>query len=519
MRPVLSREQMRAFDRHAIEAGVPGLVLMENAGRGAAEHVMGLLRELGGARVLVLCGGGNNGGDGYVVARALRTRGVAVELLGTVPVERLSGDALTQARAWFVTGGGTPPGEVTRGELSAALERADLVVDALLGTGASRAVEGTLAEWIETLVASSRPVLALDVPSGLDADAGRVLGVAVRARVTVTFAHPKRGLYTTAGHEHAGRVVPCDIGVPGDAFSWGAEGTAEPPAAWLLEHRDVAGALTGRPPTAHKGHSGRVVVVAGGSGKVGAARLCARGALRAGAGLVTIAVRSEAAAQLEVSVFEEMTARLDPQDPGRTLAELSPHTWVVGPGLGLDEVAGRILDAALARSEPVVLDADALHLLALRSMTSLGEGPRVLTPHPGEAARLLGSSVSEVEADRFGAAQALADRFGAVVVLKGSRTIVTAPGEVPRVSPWGSPVLATGGSGDVLGGLLGALLVHQGAFQGAWLAVAVHALAGETCAAQSPSAVPAPLLRDRGVLAREIADAVPGVLARVLSGR
>lgn len=515
MQPILSRDQMRAFDRNAIEAGVPGLVLMENAGRGAAEHAFALLRELGGARVLVLCGGGNNGGDGYVVARALRTRGVVVELLGATPIERLGGDALVQARAWYAASGETPRGEVTLAELGSALERADLVVDALLGTGANRPVEGKLVDWIGAVVASSRPVLALDVPSGLDADTGRVLGRAVRARVTVTFAHAKRGLYTTAGHAQGGRVVLCDIGVPGTAFPWSGSGAEEPPAAWLLERRDLASTLLARAPTAHKGDSGRVVVVAGGPGKMGAARLSARGALRSGAGLVTIATRDEAASQLEVSAFEEMTARLDAQDPARTLRELPAHTWVVGPGLGLDEAAWRVFEAVLGRSEPVVVDADALHLMALRSVSSLGEGPRVLTPHPGEAARLLGSSVSDVEADRFGAAEALASRFGAVVVLKGSRTIVAAPGEVPRVSVWGSPVLATGGSGDVLSGMLGSLLVHHGLFEGAWLAVGVHALAGEACA--SGPADPAPFLRDRGVLAREIADAVPDVLASLMS--
>lgn len=515
MQPVLSREQVRSFDRRAIEAGVPGVVLMENAGRGAAEVALALLDADGTSprRVVVLCGGGNNGGDGYVVARRLRTVGVSVQVLSAVAPESLRGDALIQARAWAAV---SPGGLLPVPELSAlrdALVDADLVIDALFGTGANRPVSEPLATWIDALNGAQRRVLALDVPSGLDADTGAVLGVAVRADATVTFAYPKRGLFSSAGQEHAGEVFVADIGVPPEAFR-GGDG-AEPPAAFLLESVDVSGALRPRAVSAHKGRSGRVVLVAGSPGKIGAARLAVRGALRAGAGLVTVATWPEAAAQLEGGAHEEMTVRLDPATPAAVFDQMSPDVIAVGPGLGLDDDAWRVVEAVLARSEPVVVDADALQLLALRGPRggegSLGPGPRVLTPHPGEAARLLGVSPADVEADRFGAARALCSRLRAIVVLKGSRTLIAAPDEVTRISPWGSPVLATGGTGDVLTGVVAALLVHHAPLEAACLGVALHGRAGELQAARRGL--------DRGVLAREVADGVSRALGVFLAER
>jgi NAD(P)H-hydrate epimerase len=518
MQPVLTPEQTRTFDGAAIEAGVPGLVLMENAARGALEVVLELWGDV--RRVLVLAGGGNNGGDAYALARLLRTRGVAVEVFGTTPVEQLRGDAALQARAWLAT---DPAASVRGAEASAvgeALERTELVVDGLLGTGADRPVSGALATLIEAINGAGRPVLALDVPSGLDAERGRVLGIAVRASATVTFGHHKRGLLTTAGRECCGRLLLRDIGVPRGAFPWTRDGvgsTAGLPAGWLLEESDIAAWLEPRSPIAHKGSSGRVAIVAGAPGRIGAARLAARGALRAGAGLVTIATRPEAAQQLELTAFEEMTARLRSEDPGSTLEQLGPDVCVVGPGLGLDAPAQSALAAVLERPEPVVLDADALHLLTLETRHTLGPGPRVLTPHPGEAGRLLRRSAQEVEEDRFGAAQELAERHGAVIVLKGPHTIVTAPGEVPRVSPWGTSLLATGGTGDVLAGVLGAFLVSLTPLEAACVAVAVHGASGAEWARTAPAITE--YVPDRGVLAREIADGVPHSLARFLAAR
>jgi NAD(P)H-hydrate epimerase len=400
-----------------------------------------------------------------------------------------------------------------------ALREADLAVDALLGTGASRPVEGDLAELIGELNEASCPVVSLDVPSGLDADSGAVLGVAVEARLTVTFGYPKRGLFGAAGHAHTGELVTVDIGVPPEAFEF-TDGSETGPAALLLTRGDVRALLQRRAPTAHKGSSGRVVVVAGSPGKIGAARLAARGALRAGAGLVTVATRAAAAAQLEQSALEEMTLRLDETDPAASLAsELrGVDAFVLGPGLGRDATATRYVNAVLARPEPVVVDADALHLVKDALADACAVGPRVLTPHPGEAGALLGVTAQDIEADRFGAAQRLADKSGAVVVLKGSRSVIASPGAAPWVCAFGAPVLATGGTGDVLSGILAACLVREKPLTAASLAVALHALAGEHCARGGlPGAAAATPELDRGVLAHEIADAVPWVVAELLA--
>ncbi len=505
MQPILSREQIRDVDRRAIASGVPGLVLMENAGRGATEVALRLLSESARAeslrRVVVACGAGNNGGDGFVVARLLRTRGVEAEVFSFAPRSVLRGDALDNAKAFEAIGGtihdGTKSGGV--GEFARAAARANLTVDALLGTGATRQVEGLFAEVIDALNAVPCPILALDVPSGLDAETGAVLGRAVRASHTVTFAFPKLGLYSTSGHEHSGEIVVRDIGIP----PAGVE-----PTAHLLERSDLAALVRPRSLVAHKGSSGRVLAVAGSLGKLGAARLVARAALRTGAGLVTVALRDRAAEVFDQGTLEEMTTRLDPADPGAELARWRDraNALAVGPGLGLDDEASRTVEAALSLPLPAVVDADALRLVAGRPEL-LGSGPRLLTPHPGEAAALLETTIPEVEADRFGAVRRLAERTGASVVLKGSRTLVAAPGKAPVVNSFGTPALATGGSGDVLTGILATLLCHLEPFEAALVGVGVHGLCAERWTG--------PAGRDRGLLAHEIADLLPDVLAEL----
>jgi NAD(P)H-hydrate epimerase len=450
--------------------------------------------------------------------------GARVEVFSAVPCAGLRGDALLAHAAYVAVAAAT--GGIVREGLPGvreALREADLAVDALLGTGASRPVEGDLAQLIAALNEASCPVVSLDVPSGLDADSGAILGVAVQAKLTVTFGHPKRGLFSTAGHAHTGELVTVDIGVPPEAFEF-TEGNETGPAAFLLTRGDVRALLQRRAPTAHKGTSGRVVVVAGSPGKVGAARLAARGALRAGAGLVTVATRAAAAAQLEQTTLEEMTLRLDENDPAGSLASelVGVDAFVLGPGLGRDAVATRYVNAVLARPEPVVVDADALHLVKDALADACAVGPRVLTPHPGEAAALLGVTAQDIEADRFGSAQRLAEQSGAVVVLKGSRSVIASPGAAPWVCAFGAPVLATGGTGDVLSGILAACLVREKPLTAASLAVALHALAGEHrarggLAGAASGAAAATLALDRGVLAHEIADAVPWVVAELLA--
>ena len=494
---------MRAFDQRAIACGVPGLVLMENAGRGAAEV---LVRELlagdaAGARVAVVCGPGNNGGDGLVLARHLLGRGAIVEALLVGDWQRVTGDAHTHMEAWRGLGGTVRAIEGAGG--GAALASADVIVDALFGTGLDRAIAGTFAQVVAAMNAAAAPRFAIDLPSGLDADTGAELGIAVRARATATFAHFKRGLLTPGGASLAGRVHVVDLGVPA------ALGAAARTVAQRLSTSDVAGWIAARDPAAHKGSAGHVVVVAGSPGKIGAPQLVARGALRGGAGVVTIATWSEVAASVEGHVLEVMTARIDPARLFETLDAALAHKQgvVIGPGLGLGSDAQSAVTHVLgAWRGPLVVDADALSMFGGRPEVFKQAGRAVLTPHPGELARLLGTTTGAVESDRFAAAQRLVEASGAVVVLKGAHTIIAAPDGRVAVSPVACPALATAGSGDVLGGIVGALACALPVFEAACAGVMLHALSGQAWSAAHGGA-------DIGLLASEIADGVPSVRA------
>lgn len=495
MRALLTRDEARAMDRAAAEElGLPTLVLMENAGRGAAEVILGRHREHLG-HVLVVGGVGQNGGDAWVVARHLLLAGVRASCFLVSPD---GGDCVGDA-AVMVGVARRMRLEVARVEreleaFEAALGSATLVVDGLFGTGLSRPIEGVHAAVVERIVASSVPVVSLDLPSGIDANDGSVLGVAIRATTTVTFGGEKRGLHTSPGLNYAGAVVVASIGAP----------LASPSSARILETSDVVARLPVRAKDAHKGTAGHVLVVGGSRGTTGAALLSARGALRAGAGLVTIAARPEARASFDARVLEAMTREYG------AVAELlglcvGRRSVVVGPGLGLHEHAREVAIAlALGCSAPLVVDADALTHIGELGLSELRKAPglRVLTPHPGEAARLLGISTAGVQADRFAAARRLAEESGQVVVLKGARSIVASPGRPSYVCDRGTPALGIGGSGDVLSGVVAAVVEEQEPALDVAAAVTWHALAGEAAA-----------VTDRGVLASEVADALPGVLA------
>jgi NAD(P)H-hydrate epimerase len=509
MKPVLSREQIRLVDRHAIDVcKVPSLVLMENAGRGAADVIE---RGLGktSARVLVVAGPGNNGGDGFVVARRLLLRGHRVKVLLAGARDRLKGDALANHDAWVGVGGSV--GCIDEQKLAMVREEvaaSDVVVDALFGTGLDREVKGFLASLIAVMDTAHERVVALDIPSGMDANTGQAHGAVLRARETVTFAFSKLGLETSLGAERAGRVTVADIGVPDSLLA------AVGASARLLEAADVASWLAPRALATHKGAAGRVVCVAGSAGKTGAALLVARGALRSGAGLVTIATFPEAAASLDQRVLEEMTARIDPDRVEESLDSLldGVAAVVIGPGLGHGAQARRAVDhVALKFDGRVVVDADGLTHLAGRLAELCGaKGRLVLTPHPGEMARLLGISTGEVEADRFGAVARAVDESGATVLLKGARTLIGTPGGLTVVNPTGTPAMATAGSGDVLSGVLGA---HFAALEepahAAYVAAYLHGLSGELWVKAHGS--------DRGLIAHELADGIPLAVAAVTS--
>jgi NAD(P)H-hydrate epimerase len=502
---------MRNFDAHASHTGqVPSLLLMENAGRGAADVIARELALTPGsaARIVIVCGAGNNGGDGFVVARRLLTLGADPQVYLLVKAERLTGDALSNYHSFVGVGGVVVELEPNQlSVLAAAIEPARAVVDAVFGTGLDRPVTGIFRYAIEFMNGARCPIFALDLPSGLDADTGGVLGVAVRAGTTITFAHAKLGLMTASGSLHAGRLHTVDIGVPDTGVSLPGH------SAEIVERSDVLSALGPRGLSIHKGSAGRVLVIAGSPGKIGAALLAAQGALRAGAGLVTIAALPETAALLDQRVLEVMTARIDPERIEESLDELVERadSLAIGPGLGLDATARRIVDhVALRVSKTKVLDADAITHFAGRAELLRGAaGELVLTPHAGEMARLVGGTAAEVEADRFGSLARAVALTEKVVLLKGHRTLVGAPEQRVAINVSGSGVLATGGSGDVLTGILAAFGALLDIRRAAYVAAYVHGVAGERRA--QPGV-------DRGVLAHEIADEVPLALGALRVG-
>jgi ADP-dependent NAD(P)H-hydrate dehydratase / NAD(P)H-hydrate epimerase len=507
VQPVVTSAEMRALDRATSEeVGIAGFTLMETAGRAVADAAIEMLGNRRGP-VAVVCGPGNNGGDGFVVARVLRAHGIDATAYLAARRDAIAGDARAHLEVLERSGGVVipidTPAELAQREVEIA--RAALAVDALFGIGAGRPIQGHLAAVIAAINAAPLR-LAVDVPSGIEADTGRVLGVgpagaplAVDAHRTVTMGPLKIALAGAPGFARAGQVTLADIGIPPPLIA------ASSVRAGLVERADIAKAVPRSGPLDHKGTRGHVVVVGGRPEMRGAGRLAAIAALRAGAGLVTLAGSGEVAAADPV-----MTRSLGER---AELADLlvGKAAVVIGPGLGTRDPARGQLAEVLASGVPAVLDADALNTLAASaSVARLGAtsaGPVVITPHPGEAARLLEMETAAVEADRLAAARALAAKTHAVVVLKGARTVIcdgTLGDEFCAINPTGGPALATGGSGDVLAGVIGALIA-QGLppAEAARVAVYVHGLAGERLATVHGT---------RGVIASDLPDAIAQAL-------
>jgi NAD(P)H-hydrate epimerase len=472
--------QVRDLDRRAVhELGVPGYELMTRAGHAT----LNALRALWPATrsVTVLCGPGNNGGDGYVVARVARAQGLRAHVVALGDPVQLSQDA-RRAYDDFVTAGGRCE------PWSPALLGSDVIVDALYGSGLARAVTGDTATMIEAVNLSGRPVVAVDIPTGLHADSGAVLGAAVRASLTVTFIGRKLGQYLGAGPEYVGHIVFDSLQVPADTYA------VATPQARLLDDADVRAALPRRRRIAHKGDHGHVLVIGGGPGMPGAARLAGEAALRSGAGLVTLAVHPANVGV--VGARPELMCVAT-----RTAADLAPAMArativAVGPGLGQSDWAHELFTAAIASGTPLVVDADALNMLAA--------APRrcerwALTPHPGEAARLLGTGSADVQSDRLGAARQLQSRYGGTVVLKGAGTVVHGAVGVPGICDRGNPGMATGGMGDVLTGVIAGIAAQCADLDlAARAGVLVHAQAGDLAARRG----------ERGLLASDVLDQV-----------
>jgi NAD(P)H-hydrate epimerase len=500
--PLATAAEMRALDRHTIdELGVPGELLMESAGQAIAAQALRLLGPRG--ELWCYCGAGNNGGDGFVAARLLALRGITARIVLVGDRARFTPDAAANfARA--------ERAGVALAKPNAQPPRGSVLVDAIFGTGLARKVEGAAARAIRR-VNALRPacrVLAVDVPSGIDADTGQPLGAAVEADCTVTIGLPKLGLSQEPARSLAGGIVVARIGIA-DA----APGVALGAESWT--RAAAARALPSRPRAGHKGTFGHVLVAGGSRGIAGAAALAARGAARGGAGLVTVACPRSQSAILQRASLEAMTAPLAESAAGAFARDAEAElvalarersALVLGPGCGRDAETRAALRAfALAVPGPLVLDADGLVAFEGRAAELRArQAPTVLTPHPGEAGMLLGLTPKQINAARPAHARTLARQSGAVVVLKGAGTVIAEPSGLLAVNPTGGPVLGTGGTGDVLAGLIGALLAQRApVFAAATLGAFVHGAAGDLVAARAGS---------RGALASEIADAIPEVM-------
>jgi hydroxyethylthiazole kinase-like uncharacterized protein yjeF len=472
--------QVRAIDAAAIEQhGIPGFDLMQRAAWSAFD----LLRRRWphAHRICVLCGPGNNGGDGYLLAVLAHEAGLDVQMhaLG----EQRAGDALRAREAWLKHG--------IEQVLDLALPLlGDVIVDALFGTGLGRPLEGASRAAVEAINASGLPVLSLDVPSGLCSDTGSVLGAAVNADATISFVAWKRGLFTLDGPDHVGALSLSMLDLPESVHP-------DVPHIELLAWPQIRDRLPRRKQNSHKGKFGHVLALGGDTGMAGAIRLAAEAALRVGAGLVSVGTRAQHATAINTARPEVMVHAIDgPQDSKAMLDRAT--VLAVGPGLGTRAWGHAHWRTALDCGLPMVLDADALNLLA-REKRDLP--PQcVLTPHPGEAARLLGTDIPSMQADRFASAREIARRYTAVVVLKGVGSLIAAPDGRAALCPWGNPGMASGGMGDVLTGVIAGLLAQRlDAWDAACLGVALHARAGDAAARARGQ---------RGLLASDLFDAL-----------
>jgi NAD(P)H-hydrate epimerase len=490
---IVTASQMQRLDRRAItEAHIPSLVLMERAGAGVVHQLDRHFAPLNDKRVTIVCGKGNNGGDGFVVARLLARRRIAIQVLCLAKAADLSRDARVMygrlrraAKKNEIRSAHDPDG------LRDLFTASDIIIDAIFGTGLSTAVSGPYEQVIQAINASRRPVLSVDVPSGLNADTGTVLGAGVRADLTVTFGLPKIGLYIGQGVDYAGLTHVVDIGIP-NSLADEIESRIV-----LLTHAAAKASLPLRTPSSHKGTYGHAGIVAGSVGKTGAAAMVAKAALRVGTGLVTVAIPSSVNDTLEAKLLEAMTMPM-PETKARTfarsgldrlLAFTRARTAIaIGPGLTTHPETVELIQELVKRvDKPCVLDADALNALAGKaSLLTESKLPPILTPHPGEMARLeIDASPQSVNADRIGVAGRFARERGVLVVLKGARTVVARPDGMIAVCPTGNPGMATAGTGDVLTGMIVGLLA-QGLtpWDAACTGTYFHGLAGDLAAAQ-----------------------------------
>ncbi len=511
-------KQMRQLDNEAIKTyGIPDIVLMENAGIGTVQAIMESYGELDGRTVLIAAGQGNNGGDGLVIARHILQRGGLPFIFLLADPKKLKGSAAVNLQ--IVKNLKIPIYTISSDEgiqsLQNFLPQCDLIIDAIFGLGLKRAVKDHWADAIDLINQTPVPVVSVDISSGLDSDTGLPRGACVNASLTVTFGLAKPGHFTGCGPAMTGALAVVDISIPPVVIEEAALQTE------VLENHSVSCAFLARSANSHKGTFGHLLVLAGSRGKTGAALLCARGALRSGAGLVTIATPIDLNHIYETALAEAMTLPLT--TPGKDYAadtdyeELSKalenkQAMVLGPGLGQNKATGQLVSRLYREQKlPMVVDADALNLLASDpALLSNPPGIRILTPHPGEMARLTGKTTKEIQANRLAIARDFAAEHNIIIVLKGANTIIAAPDGRAAINATGNPALAVGGSGDVLSGFIGSLLAQgQPPWEAASLGIYAHGLAADRLTADNNTQV--------GLLASELADKLPAILSELLN--
>lgn len=516
---LVTAEQMQNMDRKTInEFGIPGLVLMENAGRGALEMLVETFDPIETYRVAVVAGRGNNGGDGFVMGRYLMEMGVTVSFILLAQRDKVKGDArvnmeLAEALlpehpdAQFIE---VPDGDAFDRLRETILDH-DLFVDAIFGTGLNSDVRGFFKDVIQTLNESDKPIFSVDIPSGINSDTGAVCGTAITARATATFAFAKAGHVLYPGNFHTGDLEIIDIGLPGHI----ARG--EHPDIFLPETEDIAALLPERHFNSHKGNCGHLLALAGSPGKTGAAALCANAAVRSGAGLVTLGLPKMLMPVVEPMVIEPMAVGLDQTRTGGLSADgmdtitalmADKAVLALGPGLGTDPGTCDLVKALTAASKiPMVIDADGLNCLAGDpQILKTAKVPVILTPHPGEMARLTDKTTREIQADRLGIARQFAQRFNVILVLKGAQTLTACPDGSCYICPTGNPGMASGGMGDVLTGMIAGFLAQGMAAEAAAVAgVFIHGLCGDRLAAQAPV----------GFTASDMVEEIPAATAEV----
>jgi NAD(P)H-hydrate epimerase len=515
---LVTASEMREMDRLTIEeAGIPGVVLMENAAKGATEVFIDHFNPSEGSSILVICGKGNNGGDGYVMARYLHNFGMRVSVIITGERSAISGDAFINLSVIEKLGIEISeiPDDAEFEAFTHRLSGYSYIIDGIFGIGLNSPVTGVYKNIINAVNNSNKHVMSIDIPSGLNADTGEIMGAAVKGDLTVTFGFAKPGHYVYPGRAFTGRLVTVDIGIP-EMIASRLEITRR-----LIKPDDFKSELSTDKPEAHKGTKGHLLIIAGSTGKTGAAALTAMGALRAGAGLVTVGIPASLNSIIECKLTEAMTVPL-PETKAGTLSydalddilriASDKTAMAIGPGLSTNPETVRLVCEIITRcSLPMVIDADALNAISMNpEMLDLLDQRRILTPHPGEMGRLTGLTTRDIQQNRLNISREFAKKRGCNLVLKGAGTIVAEPNGVLNINPTGNPALATGGTGDVLTGIISGFLARGlNEVKASTAGVYIHGLAADMYAEENG---------ESGMIASDLLDKIPGIMNSLIKG-